>query len=71
MLINHLIVREGAVLGHAWYKRGDSEDIVDEGLHKLKETVSHSDVQRRSEDQIRNLEIQMSLKQRCHRWSLI
>lgn len=65
-LINDLIGREGAVLSHAWDERGDSEHIVDEELHEVKEIVSHSDVQRRSEDQIWNLEIQLGLKERCH-----
>lgn len=53
----YLVVREGAVLGNTWYKRGDSEHVIDEGLHQLEETVSCSKVQSRSEHHVRNLEI--------------
>lgn len=69
--VSHLVVSQGAVLGDAWDEGGHSENVVDQRLHEFKETVSGSNVQRRSENQIGDLEVQLSLKQRCGTWPLI
>lgn len=53
----YLVVGEGAVLGEARHQRGDSEHVVDEALHQLKETVTRPKLQRWREHHVRHLEI--------------
>lgn len=67
----YLVVGKGGVLGEAWHQRGRSEHVVDEAFHQLKEAVSRAEVQGGSEDHVRNLQVQLSLKQRGYTRSLI